>query len=111
MALKEKRKFARMIALTLSFLLAIGLSQALAASNPPSAYEWKLPANLPKPVVPADNPMTPEKVELGRHLFYEKRLSITGNYSCASCHEQNAPLPMANPLALVQRERGTPATP
>lgn len=100
MALKEKRKFARMIALTLSFLLAIGLSQALAASNPPSAYEWKLPANLPKPVVPADNPMTPEKVELGRHLFYEKRLSITGNYSCASCHEQKRAFTDGKPIGI-----------
>ncbi|NJR52561.1 MAG: di-heme enzyme [Leptolyngbyaceae cyanobacterium CSU_1_3] len=89
-----------MIALTLSFLLAIGLSQALAASNPPSAYEWKLPANLPKPVVPADNPMTPEKVELGRHLFYEKRLSITGNYSCASCHEQKRAFTDGKPIGI-----------
>lgn len=69
------------------FLWAIGLSQVLAASSL-QPYEWNLPAGLPKPVVPADNPMTVEKVELGRHLFYEKRLSVTGAYSCASCHEQ-----------------------
>lgn len=43
---------------------------------------------MPKPIVPADNPITKEKVELGRHLFYEKRLSITGTFSCASCHIQ-----------------------
>ena len=54
----------------------------------PSDYEWDLPSWVPRPVVPADNPMTAEKVELGRRLFYEPRLSATGNFSCASCHVQ-----------------------
>jgi cytochrome c peroxidase len=99
-ALKGKRKFARAIALVLSFLLAIGLSKAFAASSPPSTYEWNLPANLPRPIVPADNPITPEKVELGRYLFYEKRLSITGNYSCASCHEQKRAFTDGKPVGI-----------
>jgi cytochrome c peroxidase len=37
--------------------------------------------------VPADNPMTGEKVELGRKLFSDSRLSRTGQISCASCHD------------------------
>jgi cytochrome c peroxidase len=32
--------------------------------------------------------MTPAKVELGRYLFYDTRLSADGTYSCAKCHEQ-----------------------
>jgi mono/diheme cytochrome c family protein len=36
-------------------------------------YEWKLPPGFPYPKVPTDNPMTKEKVELGRYLFYDKR--------------------------------------
>jgi cytochrome c peroxidase len=44
----------------------------------PDAYEWHLPA---------DNPMSVAKVALGRRLFFEARLSVTGRYSCASCHE------------------------
>jgi cytochrome c peroxidase len=36
--------------------------------------------------VPADNPMTPEKVALGRQLFFDERLSIDGSKSCYSCH-------------------------
>lgn len=32
--------------------------------------------------------MTMAKVELGRHLFYDPRLSVNGKQSCASCHEQ-----------------------
>lgn len=51
-------------------------------------YEWKLPPGFPLPKVPADNPMTAEKVELGRHLFYDKRLSLNQTQSCASCHKQ-----------------------
>jgi cytochrome c peroxidase len=33
--------------------------------------------------------MSAAKVELGRHLFYDTRLSVTGNFSCASCHDQS----------------------
>lgn len=36
--------------------------------------------------IPADNPMTPEKVALGRQLFFDERLSIDGSRSCYSCH-------------------------
>ena len=32
--------------------------------------------------------MTAEKVELGRYLFYDKRLSVNGTQACASCHKQ-----------------------
>ncbi|HEY0801370.1 MAG TPA: MbnH family di-heme enzyme [Steroidobacteraceae bacterium] len=37
--------------------------------------------------MPADNPMSAEKVALGRRLFFETRLSTTGRYSCSSCHQ------------------------
>lgn len=51
------------------------------------AYVWKLPAWMPPPPVPTDNPMTTSKVELGRRLFYDIRLSGPGYMSCATCHE------------------------
>ena len=51
-------------------------------------YAWNLPNGFPKPQVPKDNPMSPVKVELGRLLFYDVRLSVTGQYSCGSCHQQ-----------------------
>lgn len=63
--------------------------ESVEPSSQRSAYVWDLPAWTPRPVVPADNPMTAEKVELGRRLFYEKRLSATGEMSCASCHVQS----------------------
>jgi cytochrome c peroxidase len=51
-------------------------------------YQWHLPPGFPLPRVPADNALTVEKVELGRHLFYDQRLSANGAQSCASCHRQ-----------------------
>lgn len=38
-------------------------------------------------VIPADNPMTPAKVELGRQLYFDKRLSLDNTVSCATCHD------------------------
>ncbi len=61
---------------------------AFGAPNSPSpSYEWHLPRGFPAPAVPADNPMSEAKAALGRRLFFEPRLSVTGEYSCASCHE------------------------
>jgi cytochrome c peroxidase len=51
-------------------------------------YEWNLPPAFPMPFVPADNPMSDAKVELGRYLFYDTRLSGNGTQSCATCHQQ-----------------------
>lgn len=56
----------------------------------PAPYELVYPAHLPKPTIPADNPMTAAGVLLGKHLFYEKRLSGNNTMSCASCHLQEA---------------------
>ncbi|MCE9671044.1 di-heme enzyme [Myxococcus stipitatus] len=57
-------------------------------AKPPPPYAWSLPTGFPEPYVPEDNLMSVEKVELGRHLFYDKRLSGNGTMSCESCHEQ-----------------------
>ena len=50
-------------------------------------FVWQLPQGFPIPVVPADNPMTWDKIELGRQLFHDSRLSGDGSVSCASCHQ------------------------
>ena len=57
-------------------------------SQSPAAWTWDLPFYVPPPRVPADNPMSEEKFQLGRHLFYDKRLSGNGTLSCGSCHLQ-----------------------
>lgn len=51
-------------------------------------FQWQLPQGFPKPLVPENNPITVEKVALGRHIFYDKNLSFNRQQSCASCHDQ-----------------------
>jgi cytochrome c peroxidase len=60
--------------------------QETASGN--GTWRWDLPRFFPEPRVPADNPMSTEKVALGRFLFHEVRLSGNGTQSCASCHLQ-----------------------
>lgn len=54
----------------------------------PSQGVLRVPLGFPAPPVPEGNPVTLEKIELGRHLFYDVRLSGNQTQSCASCHEQ-----------------------
>src|SRR5256714_14688842 len=45
--------------------------------------EYRRPASIP---FPKDNPYTPQKVSLGKKLYFDTRLSLTSAQSCASCH-------------------------
>lgn len=48
---------------------------------------WVQGEPLPKqPPTPKDNPQTPAKIELGKQLYFDPRLSRTGTVSCNSCH-------------------------
>jgi len=53
----------------------------------PVAFEVKVPQGLPALPVPEDNPMTAEKVELGKMLYFDKRMSKDGTVACATCHD------------------------
>lgn len=57
-------------------------------SSQTNVYDWHLPAAYPEPQVPAGNPMLDTKVELGRWLFYDTRLSGNNTMSCGTCHLQ-----------------------
>ena len=74
------------VALVLTF--GIGQWTFDRANAAPAAFAWQLPRGLPTPAVPADNPITRPKINLGRRLFYDTRLSGNGRYACASCHQQ-----------------------
>ncbi|MDJ0709686.1 MAG: di-heme enzyme [Woeseiaceae bacterium] len=74
----------RMIVLLAAGALVLGVWLL----RPDSAWQWDLPEDLPPPQVPADNPMRSDKVELGRWLFYDIRLSGNQTMSCATCHIQ-----------------------
>jgi cytochrome c peroxidase len=79
----------------LGFLLCLVLAGCAPQQPPKPAAPPFEPEILPLPKqlatyeemqIPADNPMTPEKVALGRQLFFDKRLSADGTRSCYSCH-------------------------
>jgi cytochrome c peroxidase len=74
--------------LAIAFVAWFATSMLVAAARDASQYRWNLPSWAAPPVVPADNPMTPQKVTLGRFLFYDKRLSGNETFSCATCHQQ-----------------------
>lgn len=52
-------------------------------------YFSDVPIGIDWIIVPEDNPMSAEKVELGKQLFFDTRLSGNGTISCASCHNPN----------------------
>jgi len=68
----------------LCLLLGGLLSGGLAAAEP---YELKIPKGLKRMKIPKDNPLTKEKIELGKQLYFDKRLSSDDTVSCASCHD------------------------
>lgn len=50
------------------------------------AFAERPPLGLPKLPLSKDNPLTTAKIELGRKLFYDRRLSLNNTFSCAMCH-------------------------
>jgi cytochrome c peroxidase len=74
------------------------LSTARASDNPPLAA-------LGAPPVPSDNPMTPEKIELGKLLFFDTRLSGDASVACSTCHEPAQGWAFSNDIS-----RGYPGT-
>ena len=58
-------------------------------SGSSASWSWVLPSFFPTPKVPEANPITEAKVDLGRFLFYDRRLSGNGTQACASCHHQD----------------------
>ena len=57
-----------------------------ATTPPPATVTFPPLAPLPPPPVPADNPMSKEKIELGKLLFWDARLSGDGSTPCVACH-------------------------
>ncbi|MGH9812095.1 MAG: cytochrome-c peroxidase [Candidatus Acidiferrales bacterium] len=70
-------------------LIGFALLVALAACRseaPAPPVEWPQIKSYDPMAIPADNPMTPAKVELGKQLYYDQRLSGDGSRACYSCH-------------------------
>jgi cytochrome c peroxidase len=72
-----------------SFLLICALFISCKREKDPvfdDTYILAIPQGFPSPTIPADNQLTKTRVELGKALFFETRLSIDNSISCASCH-------------------------
>jgi len=52
----------------------------------PQSFTITQPDGFPSMLIPADNPMTVEGIELGQHLFFDPILSADSSMSCSSCH-------------------------
>src|SRR5262245_3361599 len=79
----------------ITFIILVSALGLLVSCNRQAQPEAFTPEIQPLPqqlagyeamVIPADNPLTPEKVALGRQLFFDERLSGDGSRSCYSCH-------------------------
>ena len=88
----------RLVMMLLLVVLAIGAATLWWSEG--RDYQWQIEANLPLPEVPTDNPMSAIKVELGRRLFYDTRLSVNNTMSCASCHLQALAFTDGKPRAI-----------
>jgi cytochrome c peroxidase len=74
----------RVVSITLFALILIVASVGAQTAT----FQWDIPRPFPRPPVPSENPMSAAKVELGRYLFYDKRMSVNGKASCGTCHRQ-----------------------
>lgn len=63
---------------------AVRFALALAVSG--SAFAQTLPGPLQPPPVPPQNPLTPNKILLGKTIFWDEQLSSTGTVACGTCH-------------------------
>jgi cytochrome c peroxidase len=84
---------------------AIGLASSVLFAGPRSASRGlPLGLDLYRPV-PDDNPLTTEKIALGRRLFHDRRLSAGQTLSCAGCHDAARAFTSARAGASLMRGR------
>ncbi|MEN9947498.1 MAG: hypothetical protein RL106_321, partial [Bacteroidota bacterium] len=62
-------------------------------------YPLQIPPFFPPMDIPSDNPLTVESVNLGRYLFWEKKLSLDNSISCGSCHTPEHNFSDSNPFS------------
>ena len=73
-------------AVAIALMTTVGAEAPVPLAAPKPHNQIGFPAELYSWVIPADNPQTPAKVELGRKLFFDDRLSADGTVSCDQCH-------------------------
>jgi len=87
------------LALVICYLFAVNIeaipalqkSGTVVKNRHSEGFKSRMPAGINESIwrrrIPSDNPMTDTKVSLGRELYFDKRLSVDGTVSCATCHD------------------------
>jgi len=80
------------VTIALIFLLVFSCKKSnnLSEEELDRLVSLELPDHFPPVVFPEDNALTEKRIELGRRLFYDTRLSRDNSLSCSSCHLQEA---------------------
>jgi cytochrome c peroxidase len=77
-------------------ILAVAIGPHVSRADAP----WDLPPGIAPPAVPDLSTLTPARVELGRRLFYDARLSMNGTQSCGTCHRPEFAFTDTRPRAI-----------
>ncbi len=84
---------------SMTFVLTSALSLAAAINGLSNVLRADEPLGLPELTFPQDNPPSPEKIALGKQLFFDTRLSSDGRVSCATCHDPQRGFGGAEPFS------------
>jgi cytochrome c peroxidase len=85
------------------------IPQAGLLAEPRSLKQVGLPLVLTRSVMPADNLQTPEKIALGKRLFFDGRLSADGTVACATCHDPAHAFTDGRPVSIgIRGQRNAP---
>ncbi|MFQ5431832.1 MAG: cytochrome-c peroxidase [Nitrospinota bacterium] len=77
-----------------------------------STFQLPLGLHADNFLIPEDNPMTKNKIELGRALYFDVRLSANNTISCATCHAPNMAFTDNQPVSLgINRQKGRLSSP
>ena len=113
--INKKRPANGLFILVISLL--IGFSSPFASwALLPGEEDWEAPLGLDEDfiVIPKDNPLTKEKIELGKLLFFDKRLSKNNTIACGSCHMPSLAFtdgqPVSTGIHRLQGGRSAPAS-
>ncbi len=90
------------------FLPLVFLLISLSITQAQEVYQIKGPFGLPDFETPKDNPQTPEKVALGKKLYFDPRLSSDDTVSCATCHNPDKGFGDGEPVSTgIRGQKGT----
>lgn len=71
----------------IALLGVVSCTQSPVVNRPVPGYLLDIPVGLIEPDIPRDNQLSPERIALGRRIFFDPRLSATRRVSCATCHD------------------------